>query len=92
MQAAFLAALAEQWPLLAFVALCLTALCGGPWRFLVRMFATAAAVCFALSSFCGLMDAASRVFFGMVWEALRQCRKEIVQNRRDALEEMGERA
>jgi hypothetical protein len=57
----------------------------------VRVFATLAAVAMALSRFCGLMDAASRVFLGMAGEALRQCWREIVRNRRDALAEMGER-
>lgn len=92
MSEAFMSVLAEQWPALAFTLLCLLTLyCGGPWRFMVRMFATAAAVCMALSSFCGLMDRASCVFLGMAGEALRQCWREARANRRAALEEMGER-
>lgn len=92
MMSAFMDALAEQWPALAFTLLCLLTLyCGGPWRFMVRCFATAAAVCMALSSFCGLMDHASRDFIGKAGEALRQCWREALANRRAAFEEMGER-
>lgn len=90
---ALLDILAEQWMVFAGIALVLLcAYCGGPWRFLVRVFATTAAVCMALSSFCGLMDNASRVFIGMALEAIRQCWREARANRRAALEEMGERA
>ncbi len=74
------------------VALGLTALCGGPWRFLVRAFATMAAVAMALSSFCGLMDHASRTFIAMAMEAAKQGWREARANRRAALQEMGERA
>lgn len=85
--------MSNVWLALAFTVLCLLMLyCGGPWRFLVRMFATAAAICMALSSFCGLMDHASREFVGKAGEALRQCWKEARANRRAALAEMGERA
>lgn len=85
--------MSNVWLALAFTALCLLTLyCGGPWRFMVRMFATAAAVCMALSSFCGLMDHASREFVGKSGEALRQCWREALANRRAALAEMGERA
>ena len=93
MSNAILSVLSEQWPALTFTVLGVLMLyCGGPWRFLVRAFATMAAVAMALSSFCGLMDAASRVFLGMAGEAMRQCWREARANRRAALEEMGERA
>lgn len=86
-------ALAEQWPALSFTVICLLTLyCGGPWRFLVRLFATMAAVAMALSSFCGLMDHASRTFLAMALEAAKQCWREVRSNRRAALAEMGERA
>jgi hypothetical protein len=74
------------------IAVGLTALCGGPWRFMVRVFATLAAVAMALSSFCGLMDHASRMFIGMAVEAAKQGWREARANRRAALAEMGERA
>lgn len=75
----------------ATVALC-SFRAGGFWRFAVRFFATAAAVCMALSTFASLMDNATSEWLGKALEALRQCWREALANRRAALAEMGERA
>ncbi len=104
MSNAFMNALADQWPALAFTVLSLLTLyCGGPWGLLVRLLATMAAFFMALSSFCLLMDHATRKLLLKAWEgvrefawmsaeALMQAWKEARENRRAALEEMGERA
>lgn len=85
--------LAEQWAILAFVLLCLVSIAyGGPWRLLVRLFALAAAVCMALSTFCGNMHTVSVTVLHMVAEALRALGRESVANGRAALREQGERA
>ena len=90
---AVLSVLAEQWRIAAGITLVLFMFyCGGPWRFLVRVFATTAAAAMALSSFCGLMDHASRTFLAMAMEATKQGLREARANRRAALEDMGERA
>lgn len=100
---AILTVLIEQWPITAFVVIALSVFyCGGPWGFLVRVLATMAAFFMALSSFCRLMDHATkklllkvwegfREFFWMAAEAMMQAWKEARENRRAALEEMGER-
>lgn len=93
MTEALIDVIAEQWLVVAGIVIVLFMFyCGGPWRFLVRMFATTAAISMALSSFCGLMDLATRTLIGMTWEAGRQCWREFLRNRRDALAEMGEKA
>ena len=75
---------------LATVALCAIR-AGGFWRFAVRFFATAAAICMALSTFASLMDNATSEWFGKALEALRELARQAARNRRAALAEMGER-